>query len=72
MHGVPILCHNVIMPHTLFSQKEIKYLMSQRLARIATASISSQKNRFLQPDVVPIVFDFDEEFIGGTGIHSYI
>lgn len=62
MHGVPILSHNVIIPHTLFSQKEIKYLMSQRLVRIATASISSQENRFLQPDIVPVGFDFDGEF----------
>lgn len=61
MHAL-ILCHNVIMPHTLFSQKEIKYLMSQRLARIVTASISSQENRFLQLDVVPIGFDFNGEF----------
>lgn len=54
------------MSHTLFSQKEIEYFMSQHLARIATASASSQN--FLQPDVVSVRFDFDGEFfyIGET------
>jgi pyridoxamine 5'-phosphate oxidase family protein len=58
------------MSYTLFAQKEIEYLMSQNLARIATASVSSQKNRLLQPDVVPVGFDFDGKFffIGGTSI----
>ena len=58
------------MSYTLFSQKEIEYLMSQNLARIATASVSSQKNRLLQPDVVPVGFDFGGKFffIGGTNI----
>jgi len=50
------------MSCTLFSQKEIEYLMSLHLVRIATASVSSQKNRFSQPDVVPVGFDFDGEF----------
>jgi pyridoxamine 5'-phosphate oxidase family protein len=50
------------MSHTLISQKEIEYFMSQHLARIATASASSQKKSFLQPDVVSVRFDFDGEF----------
>lgn len=50
------------MFHTLFSQKEIKYLMSHRLARIATASALSRESKFIQPDVVPVGFDFDGEF----------
>jgi pyridoxamine 5'-phosphate oxidase family protein len=37
----------------MFSDKEIAYLQSQRLARIATVS----KER--QPDVAPVGFDFD-------------
>jgi pyridoxamine 5'-phosphate oxidase family protein len=52
-----------IMSHTLFSQKEIKYLMSHRLARLATVSTSSSReNKFIQPDVVPVDLDFDGEF----------
>jgi pyridoxamine 5'-phosphate oxidase family protein len=58
------------MSHTLFSQKEIEYFMSQQLARVATASTSSEEKSFLQPDVVPVSFDFDGEFfyIRGTSI----
>ena len=37
----------------MFSEKEIAYLKSQRLARIATVS------KELQPDVVPVGFEFD-------------
>lgn len=45
----------------MFSDKEIKYLNSQRLARIATVSIQ------LQPDVAPVGFEFDGQhfYIGG-------
>jgi pyridoxamine 5'-phosphate oxidase family protein len=50
------------MPDTIFSQNEIEYLKSQRIARIATASVSSEDNRSIQPDVVPVVFDFDGEY----------
>jgi hypothetical protein len=39
--------------HVMFSDKEISYIKSQRLARIATASSE------LQPDVAPVGFDFD-------------
>src|ERR1044071_1055902 len=43
----------------MFSEKEIAYLKSQRLARIATVS----KN--LQPDVAPVGFEFD-------GVYFYV
>jgi pyridoxamine 5'-phosphate oxidase family protein len=42
-----------------FSEEEIGYLRSQRLARIATVSDDGQ------PDVVPVGFDFD-------GTHVYV
>ena len=44
-----------------FSEKEISYLKSQRLARIATVSTG------LQPDVAAVGFEFDGQhlFIGG-------
>jgi len=37
----------------MFSEPEIQYLKSQRLARIATVSKKGQ------PDVVPVAFEFD-------------
>ena len=43
----------------MFSEKEIAYLKSQRLARIATVSDT------LQPDVAPAGFEFD-------GVYFYI
>ena len=45
----------------MFTEKEISYLKTQRLARIAT--VSSEQ----QPDVAPVGFGFDGEhfFIGG-------
>ena len=45
------------MPDTIFSEKEIEYLKSQRLARIATVNVSSE-DQTIQPDVVPLGFDF--------------
>src|ERR671930_182331 len=66
------------MANTIFSQKEIEYIKSQRLARIATAapSVASSKeeqqgeDRSIQPDVVPVGFDFDGEYfyVGGMNI----
>jgi pyridoxamine 5'-phosphate oxidase family protein len=61
------------MVNTFFSQKEIEYLKSQRLVRIATASVSSKEEGeqgSIQPDVVPVGFDFDGEYfyIGGMNI----
>jgi pyridoxamine 5'-phosphate oxidase family protein len=65
---------------TIFSQKEVEYIKSQRLARIATAapsSVASSKegqqqteDRSMQPDVVPVGFDFDGDYfyVGGMNI----
>jgi pyridoxamine 5'-phosphate oxidase family protein len=55
------------MPDTMFSQKETEYLNSQRLARIATAS--SSREGFIQPDVVPVGFDFDGEYFYVSGMN---
>lgn len=41
----------------MFTEKEIGYIRSQRLARIATIS----KN--LQPDVAPVGFEFDGQHL---------
>jgi pyridoxamine 5'-phosphate oxidase family protein len=48
----------------MFSENEISYLQSQRLARIATAS------KECQPDVAPVGFDFDGSYfyVGGRNI----
>jgi len=45
----------------MFSEKEVDYIKSQRLARIATVS------KELQPDVAAVGFEFDGEnfYIGG-------
>jgi pyridoxamine 5'-phosphate oxidase family protein len=58
------------MTNSIFSQKEIEYLKSQRLARIATAAVSTQDERTVQPDVVPVGFDFDGEYlyVGGMNL----
>jgi len=60
------------MVNTFFSEKEIEYLKSQRLVRIATASVASkeEENSSIQPDVVPVGFDFDGEYfyVGGMNI----
>ena len=68
------------MASTIFSQKEVEYIKSQRLARIATAatpSVASSKEEQqrgedtpIQPDVVPVGFDFDGDFfyIGGMNL----
>ncbi len=44
-----------------FTDKESEYLMTQRLARLATVSPSEQ------PHVVPIVYEFDGQFIYFSG-----
>lgn len=56
------------MAKSIFTQKEIEYLKSQRLARIATAP--SQLQESTQPDVVPVGFDFDGEYlyVGGMNL----
>jgi pyridoxamine 5'-phosphate oxidase family protein len=62
------------MTSTIFSQKEIEYIKSQRLARIATAAPSSKEEQgeyiTIQPDVVPVGFDFDGDYfyVGGMNI----
>ena len=67
------------MTNTVFSQKEIEYIKSQRLARIATAatpSVASSKEEQqgqgtpIQPDVVPVGFDFDGDYfyVGGMNL----
>lgn len=58
------------MTNSIFSQKEIEYLNSQRLARIATATVSTHEERSVQPDVVPVGFDFDGDYfyVGGMNI----
>ncbi len=47
----------------MFSEPEVQYLKSQRLARIATVS------RKGQPDVVPVAFEFDGKnfYVGSHG-----
>jgi pyridoxamine 5'-phosphate oxidase family protein len=54
----------------MFSEKEIGHLRSQRLARIATAAADSSSDESMQPDVVPIGFDFDDNYfyVGGMNI----
>ena len=56
------------MAKSIFTQKEIEYLKSQRLARIATAPAQLQESA--QPDVVPVGFDFDGEYlyVGGMNL----
>jgi pyridoxamine 5'-phosphate oxidase family protein len=62
------------MTNTIFSQKEMEYIKSQRLARIATAASSKEKvqgeDTSIQPDVVPVGFDFDGDYfyVGGMNI----
>jgi pyridoxamine 5'-phosphate oxidase family protein len=60
------------MPDVIFSQKEKEYLGSQGLARIATASPSSSLSSsegFIQPDVVPVGFDFDGKYFYVSGMN---
>jgi pyridoxamine 5'-phosphate oxidase family protein len=46
----------------MFSEKELEYIGSQRLARLATVSSKGQ------PDVVPVGFEFDgKDFWVGSG-----
>lgn len=58
------------MAESIFTQKEIDYLKSQRLARIATAAVSAQGEGPVQPDVAPVGFDFDGEYlyVGGMNL----
>jgi pyridoxamine 5'-phosphate oxidase family protein len=58
------------MVKSIFTQKEIEYLKSQRLARIATAAASTEQEGAAQRDVVPVGFDFDGEYlyVGGMNL----
>jgi len=59
------------MTNSILSQKEIEYLKTQRLARIATAAArSSDERASIQPDVVPVGFDFDGNYfyVGGMNL----
>ena len=58
------------MVKSIFTQKEVEYLKSQRLARIATAAASTEQKGSAQPDVVPVGFDFDGEYlyVGGMNL----
>jgi pyridoxamine 5'-phosphate oxidase family protein len=56
------------MSDTIFSEKEADYLRSQHLVRIATVSVSSSQDA-IQPDVVPVGFDFDGDYFYVGGIN---
>ena len=62
------------MVKSIFSAKEVEYIKSQHIARIATAAEAGLANNsvdntstVIQPDVVPVGFHFDGEYfyIGG-------
>jgi pyridoxamine 5'-phosphate oxidase family protein len=55
------------MSKTILSQYEIDYLNTQHIARIATVPTSTDK--LVQPDVVPVGFDFDDEFLYVSGMN---
>src|SRR5690349_11012075 len=56
--------------HILFTEKEIVYIKSQRLARIATScSFSPSDIASCQPDVAPVGFDFDGTYFYVGGIN---
>jgi pyridoxamine 5'-phosphate oxidase family protein len=57
------------MSHTILSQNEIEYLNTQHIARIATVSTSEDGNKLMQPDVVPVGFDFDGEYFYVSGMN---
>jgi pyridoxamine 5'-phosphate oxidase family protein len=59
------------MAKSIFTQKEIEYLKSQRLARIATAAgYAVREEGPVQPDVAPVGFDFDGQYfyVGGMNL----
>ena len=48
----------------IFSEMEIEYLKSLRLARIVTATVPlvEKDGESIQPNVVPVGFDFDGDY----------
>jgi pyridoxamine 5'-phosphate oxidase family protein len=64
---------SIAMVNPIFSETEIEYVKSQHLTRIATASESSKEEGeegSIQPDVVPVGFDFDGNYfyVGGMNL----
>lgn len=62
------------MNDSFFSAKEEEYIKSQQIVRISTAPacLSNEMNRengSLQPDVVPVGFDFDGEYFYISGMN---
>jgi pyridoxamine 5'-phosphate oxidase family protein len=62
------------MNDSFFSAKEEEYIKSQQIVRISTAPAcpSNEMNRengSLQPDVVPVGFDFDGEYFYISGMN---
>jgi pyridoxamine 5'-phosphate oxidase family protein len=63
------------MANSIFSEKEVEYIKSQHIARIATASIASQEEEeglyepSIQVGVVPVGFDFDGEYFYVVGMN---
>jgi pyridoxamine 5'-phosphate oxidase family protein len=57
------------MPDTIFTQNELEYPKSQHILRIATASVSLEDNRSIQPDVVLVGFDFDGRYLYVSGMN---
>ena len=51
-------------PEPLFSPREVEYIATQRLARMATVAVDGQ------PDVAPVGFRFDgtDFFVGGRAL----
>jgi pyridoxamine 5'-phosphate oxidase family protein len=56
-----------IMTNSILSEREAIYLRSQRIVRIATVAQSSIDS--LQPDVVPVGYDFDGEYFYVSGMN---
>jgi pyridoxamine 5'-phosphate oxidase family protein len=61
------------MVKPIFSERETEYLKSQRLARIAAAAVTTSKQEKVEgsarPDVVPVGFDFDGNYLYVGGLN---
>jgi pyridoxamine 5'-phosphate oxidase family protein len=64
------------MVKPILSERETEYLKSQRLARIATPAVTTSKQEkgggSVQPDVVPVGFDFDGNYLYVGGLNLLI